>query len=100
MNVIDLERQLKQPGTPFVLDVREAWEYAQGHVPEAQLVPLGELEQRIGEVPRDRAVAVICQSGQRSLAAAAYLIALGYPQVANVDGGTTAWVERGFAVTR
>ncbi|HEX3629143.1 MAG TPA: rhodanese-like domain-containing protein [Candidatus Dormibacteraeota bacterium] len=100
LTVVDLERQLKQPGKPFVLDVREPWEFAQGHVPDAQLVPLGELELRIGEVPRDRPVAVVCQSGQRSLAAAAYLIARGYREVANVDGGTTAWVKQGFPISR
>jgi rhodanese-related sulfurtransferase len=100
ISVVQLEQRLKTTPTPFLLDVREPWEYAQAHVPPAQLIPLGELELRVGEVPRDRPVLVICHSGQRSLAAAAYLRRLGYPDVSNVDGGTAAWLERGFPVTQ
>jgi len=81
---------------PYLLDVREPWEYLAGHVPGATLIPLGELEQRISEVPRDREVLAICHSGQRSLAAAGYLQQLGYTAVSNVDGGTAAWIERGY----
>src|SRR2546423_20956 len=85
---------------PFLLDVREPWEYRDGHVPGAQLIPLGELEQRVNEVPRDRPILAICHSGQRSLAAAGYLQQLGYTLVSNVDGGTAAWIERGYPVDR
>ncbi|TMF43999.1 MAG: rhodanese-like domain-containing protein [Chloroflexi bacterium] len=64
----------------------------------ACLIPLGELEQRVSEVPRDCPVLAICHSGQRSLAAAGYLIQLGYTDIQNVDGGTAAWIERGYPV--
>lgn len=85
---------------PFILDVREPIEFASGRVPGATLIPLGELEERVAEVPRDRPVLAICHSGQRSLAAAAMLLALGYGDVSNVDGGTAAWIERGYPVER
>src|SRR2546428_10875073 len=100
---IDVNRvreRLEEQPRPFLLDVREPWEYAAGHVPGAQLIPLGELEQRVSEVPRDRPVLAICHSGQRSLAAAGYLLQLGYTEGQNVDGGTAAWSERGYPVDR
>jgi rhodanese-related sulfurtransferase len=100
IDVAQLRERLRAEPAPFLLDVREPWEYQQGHVPGAQLIPLGELEQRVSEVPRDRPVLAICHSGQRSLAAAGYLQQLGYASVSNVDGGTAAWIERGFPVDK
>ena len=100
IDVGQLRRRLADEPAPFLLDVREPWEYREGHVPGAQLIPLGELEQRVNEVPRDRPILAICHSGQRSLAAAGYLQQLGYPSVTNVDGGTAAWIERGYPVDK
>lgn len=100
IGVTELRQRLNANPKPFLLDVREPWEYAQGHVAEATLIPLGELEQRVGEVPRDQPVLVICHSGQRSHAAAGYLLHLGYRDVTNIDGGTGAWIERGYPVSR
>jgi rhodanese-related sulfurtransferase len=96
IDVAQLRQRLATEPAPFLLDVREPWEYQAGHVPGAQLIPLGELEQRVNEVPRDQPVLAICHSGQRSLAAAGYLLQLGYPSVSNVEGGTAAWIERGY----
>jgi rhodanese-related sulfurtransferase len=100
IDVGQLRQRLAAEPAPFLLDVREPWEYQEGHVPGAQLIPLGELEQRVNEVPRDRPILAICHSGQRSLAAAGYLQQLGYPTVSNVDGGTAAWIERGYPVDK
>jgi rhodanese-related sulfurtransferase len=100
VTVTQLRERLEAKPAPYLLDVREPWEYAQGHVAEAQLIPLGELERRVSDVPRDQPVLVICHSGQRSLAAASYLRQLGYPDVSNVDGGTAAWIEKGYPVSR
>ncbi len=100
IDVGQLQQRLKAEPVPFLLDVREPWEYQAGHVPGAQLIPLGELEQRVTEVPRDQPVLAICHSGQRSLAAAGFLLQLGYPSVTNVDGGTGAWIERGYPVDK
>jgi len=100
VTVSELRNRLGVDPPPFLLDVREPWEYIAGHVPGAELIPLGELEQRVSEIPRDRPVFAICHSGQRSLAAAGYLLALGYREVTNVDGGTAGWIERGYPVDR
>jgi rhodanese-related sulfurtransferase len=99
VTVKQLRERLEAKPAPYLLDVREPWEYAQAHVTQARLVPLGELERRVSEVPRDQPVLVICHSGQRSLAAASYLRQLGYPDVSNVDGGTAAWIEKGYPVS-
>ena len=56
----------------LVLDVREPSEYVAGHVPGAKLVPLGSLPDRIGELPRQEPIYVICASGSRSRTAPAY----------------------------
>ena len=100
IDIQELQRRLGTEPEPFLLDVREPWEYAEAHIAEAHLIPLGQLERRVGEIPRDRTVLAICHSGQRSYAAAAYLMQLGYAQVANVDGGTAAWIQSGFPVIR
>lgn len=78
-----------------VIDVRERDEYAAVHAPGVTLIPLSELEARVGEVPTDRRVHVICKSGGRSMKAAEFFMALGIDAV-NVAGGTTAWVDAGF----
>ena len=100
ITVQELKQRLDKGDKIVLVDVREPWEYLAGHVPAAQLIPLGELEQRVAEVPRNREVLAICHSGQRSLAAAGYLQHLGYTAVSNVDGGTAAWIERGYPLEK
>jgi rhodanese-related sulfurtransferase len=82
-----------------VIDVREPNEYVSGHVPGAQLVPLGQLPTQAGGLPRKDAVYVICASGNRSLAAADYLARRGV-KAYSVAGGTGAWVRAGRPVVR
>ncbi len=81
---------------PIVVDVREPWEYQQGHVPGALLMPLGQLSNRIRELNPDHPVAVICASGSRSQSAAALLGQKGFKTVYNVVGGTGAWEYSGL----
>lgn len=83
-------------GAP-VIDVREPFEYAGGHVPGAELVPLGHLTSRVSQLPTDRPVYVICASGGRSLAAAQYLARAGIDAF-SVAGGTAAWRRAGHPV--
>ena len=74
-----------------VIDVRSASEWAEGHLPGARHIPLGELADRIGEVPHDAPVVVHCQLGGRSAIAASLLRRLGHPNVTNLAGGYAAW---------
>jgi NADPH-dependent 2,4-dienoyl-CoA reductase/sulfur reductase-like enzyme/rhodanese-related sulfurtransferase len=77
-------------GGPFVLDVRTPQEYAAGHVPGAVNVPVDELRSRLGELPRDRDIAVYCQVGQRGYLATRILRQAGF-SAGNVGGGFTTY---------
>jgi rhodanese-related sulfurtransferase len=85
-----------EPDT-LVVDVREPYEYVAGHLPGAVSMPLATVPVRHQELPRDRTVYLICQAGGRSGQAAMWLAKQGY-QVANVDGGTGAWIDAGNRV--
>lgn len=82
----------------FILDVREPDEYAEGHVPSAILIPLGEVASRVDEVPTDRPIYVICRSGRRSMTGARALAAAGR-QAISVSGGTLGWISAGLPVS-
>jgi rhodanese-related sulfurtransferase len=81
----------------ITVDVRERGEYAQGHVPGALLVPMGQLASRLGELDRSGRVHVICASGNRSKAMTDLLVAQGFDAV-SVAGGTRAWIDSGRAI--
>jgi adenylyltransferase/sulfurtransferase len=88
---------------PYLLDVREPWEWAVSNLAEqgARLIPLGELEERIGEIPAGRPIVVYCRTGQRSMTAAHRLASAGFGPVSNLRGGIVAWareVEPGLPV--
>jgi rhodanese-related sulfurtransferase len=82
------------PAGVFLLDVREDDEWTAGHAPEAVHVRLGDLGARVGELPRDREVYVICRSGARS-AYAAQTLAGGGVSTVNVADGMTGWAVAG-----
>lgn len=83
----------------FVLDVRERFEYEDGHVPGARLIPMSNVHARLGELPRDRRIYVICASGNRSYTAASWLTAAGL-DACSVRGGTSGWMRSGGPVVR
>lgn len=74
-----------------VIDVRESHEYKRGHIKGAVNIPLSQLQQRMSEIPKDRAVLVYCQSGMRSKQAAKVLGRHGYSNVADLRGGIMSW---------
>ncbi len=83
----------------FVLDVREDDEFTAGHVPGAVHIAMNDVPQRLADVPTDRQVMVICQSGGRSRAITDYLKAQGVDAF-NVTDGTQGWAERGWPLDR
>lgn len=91
-----VQRRLEQEPL-FLVDVREPDEWEEGHIEGATHIPLGELAQRLGELPRDRELIMVCRSGSRSGLACEYMESLGY-DVVNMTGGMTAWsgkIKRG-----
>jgi len=77
-----------QPNGDFLLDVRDADEVAElGQIGKAVNIPLGELRNRLGELPHDRRIVVYCQKGQRGYLAVCLLLGSGFPNAANLRGG-------------
>ena len=87
--------QLRDEGA-FVLDVREPLEWQEAHIPGATLIPLGELEQRLNELPKDQQIVVYCRSGNRSRTGAEILRRNGINQASSMAGGINDWIARGF----
>ena len=89
--------QVPASGVPdgvYLLDVRENDEWTAGHAPDAVHIPLGELGVKADEVPKDRAVFVICRAGSRSARAVQALGANGW-DVTNVSDGMQGWERAG-----
>jgi hydroxyacylglutathione hydrolase len=94
-SVHELERRLSVGERVFVLDVRSDSEWNAGHIAGAHHIHGGLMQERLGEVPRDRPVAVVCGSGYRASIAASFLRREGYERVENVLGGMSAWQAAG-----
>jgi SulP family sulfate permease len=92
----ELWRQLHGGTPPLVIDVREPREFSQGHIPEAQLIPLRQLVSANQDLPRDRAIVFACQGGQRGARAAYALGREGYAKAMTLRGGMLAWEAAGL----
>jgi rhodanese-related sulfurtransferase len=82
----------------MVLDVREAWEWRQGHLAGAHHIPMNDVPARRGELDPMRHVVVVCHLGQRSAMVTRYLLDQGFARVDNLDGGMDRWVRLGYPV--
>jgi rhodanese-related sulfurtransferase len=80
----------------FFLDVRSQAEWDQMHIAKSTLIPLDELQSRLGELPRDRDIVVVCLSGHRSEEGMNILQEAGFSRAACMTGGLTAWKEAGY----
>lgn len=95
MNSITVQQLREREGVPLI-DVREPDEFAAGRVPGAINLPMSQIGALLDELP-EGSFDVICKVGGRSARVAEALIARGY-DATNVDGGTDAWIEAGFAI--
>lgn len=80
-----------------IIDVREPEEFAAGHIPGAELIPLGTLANALGDLDKEQTYLLVCRSGNRSGQAAKLMIENGFTQVKNLRGGMNSWtgeVER------
>lgn len=76
---------------PLVLDVRESWELAIARLSGSLDIPMNEIPDRLGDIPRNCQINVLCRSGARSLRVAHYLEQNGFGPITNVTGGILAW---------
>jgi adenylyltransferase/sulfurtransferase len=86
-----LERASADGAALTIVDVREPHEYAAGHLPGAVNIPVGELPQRLTEIPRQGSVVFLCRSGGRSRSACELAMGAGFGQVAELAGGMLEW---------
>ncbi len=89
----ELARRLQAERDLVVLDVREPFEWDEGHVPGALHIPMQQVPERLAEIPRDRTVALICRGGPRSSLVGSVLLQHGFTRLTNVWGGMTGWLE-------
>lgn len=80
---------------PRIVDVREAWEFDEGHVPGAEWIPMAMVPGRKSEFVSDDPVYIVCRSGNRSGQVVLWLAQQGIRTV-NVAGGTSEWIARGY----
>jgi rhodanese-related sulfurtransferase len=85
-----------------VVDVRDAEEYVKGHITNAKNIPLAQLDERLPQVAKNKALPVIlvCDKGSRAVRAEAQAKKLGYANAQALAGGMKAWRDAGMPVTK
>lgn len=91
VSVQELKRKLDAREPLTLVDVRESWEYDIAQIAGSRLIPLGELEERMTELPREGILVIQCHSGVRSEQGARLLQQAGFANVYNLEGGIEAW---------
>lgn len=95
----DAQAQMAAETPPFLLDVREQSEFRQARIAGAVLIPLGQLQARVQELPAGGDIIVVCASGARSGSAVNMLRRAGFNAL-NLEGGMGAWARAGLPVLR
>ena len=93
---VDQAYQMYQQGA-FVLDVRTQQEWDEYHAPNTMLIPLDQLQSRMGELPKDKQIVVVCRSGNRSQQGRDILLSAGF-QATSMVGGLSEWRTKGYPV--
>jgi len=91
---------LRENPDVVVIDVREQYEYDEGHIPGVTLIPLGSIPNRLDEIPTDKEVVFVCRSGNRSNQATQFLQQRGFENIHNMLGGMNAWQKAGYDIER
>jgi rhodanese-related sulfurtransferase len=91
LTTAELKDKLKQGERLTIIDVREAEEVAEGMIPGAVHIPLGEITSRYNEISQDAEIILVCRSGKRSQKAYEFLQTQGFTNLINMDGGMLQW---------
>jgi rhodanese-related sulfurtransferase len=94
------EARARQKVGAVLVDVREVYEWNDGHIPGARHIPLGSLARRVKELDPAKEIIAVCRSGNRSISAAMVLQRAGYTKVSSMSGGMISWMRHRFPVTR
>lgn len=87
----ELWNRIQSGDRPRIIDVRQPEEYAAGHIPGAELIPMGEIPAALHKIPRDEEVIFVCRSGNRSGRVCLFLEQMGYRKAVNMEGGMLCW---------
>ena len=100
ISIDEAETLLQSSTSPFLIDVRDADEFATGHLPHAHHISKGWIEAKINSVTTDKNAPILlyCGGGNRSALAAYNLKKMGYKYVMSMDGGFKAWEKSGKKV--
>jgi rhodanese-related sulfurtransferase len=93
LTVQELAEWRDAPRPLTLLDVREDWERELVRFPDGLAIPLNQLPQRVGELPQDVPLVVLCHHGGRSQQAVAWLRHIGVANAINLQGGIDAWAR-------
>jgi rhodanese-related sulfurtransferase len=93
---VDEAKEMIEHGDVQVIDSREPWEHAEGHVPGSINIPHMATLPRHKELAEDKPIIFICKSGQRSAVAAEFAATAGLTELFNVEGGHDAWAKAGY----
>ena len=91
MSVQELKQRLDTDKKPFLLDVREPYEYSLAKLEGSVLIPLGTLPQSMEKLDRNAEIVAYCHHGMRSADAVGFLLQQGFTNVKNLVGGIDAW---------
>ena len=87
-----------QTGEYYFVDVREQEEWDNFHIPDIALIPLTELPDRLSEIPTDKPIVVVCNSGNRSQSGRDTLLQAGFTNVTSMAGGSQEWSALGYPI--
>jgi len=84
-----------------IVDIRDAAEYKEGHIPQARHIPFGALQERLGELKvKDQPIIVYCRTGSTSQSACALLKKNGFANVHSLNGGLPSWIDAHLPISR
>jgi rhodanese-related sulfurtransferase len=98
ISATDMQKITRQTPDIYLLDVRTLGEYTQKRIKGARLIPIDQIQRRINEIPKNRPIIVICETGMRSSQVGRYLDSLGYQGVSNLSQGIMGWQLRGYPI--
>jgi len=90
----DLKQLLDRGDAVEIVDIRENWEHKICHIDGSLLLPMAELPARVGELPPERPLVIVCHHGMRSFHATMWLRQHGFPRAVNLAGGVDAWATQ------
>lgn len=79
--------------SPYLLDVREPWEYDICHIVDSVNIPMSQIVHRVDEILENEEIVIICHHGIRSLQVAGFLASRGQSTLINLEGGVDAWAR-------